>query len=175
MSELKLSPDDAARILRRVLAQCVRDEDCLIWQGCVRASDGRPQASISPWLGVSLPRLVFQARQGRAPQRRMRVVPECGNRLCLGCLREVSRSTAQLRASEQGAYSHPLAVARRKEGLRKRSRFSDELVAQVRSLPCSAAEAARITGISPSYVRALRAGVVRAPDVGVWAGLQSRK
>ena len=171
MSDLLLTPDDAARVLRRVRAECIDEGACLIWQGCVKQGNGQPQANIGPWRGVSLPRLVFYAQHGRAPRRGLFVVPDCGNRRCLACLREVTRREFQRRASARGAYSHPVAIANRTAAQRKRLRYSDELIAQVRELPCSNAEAARQTGVSNSYVRALRAGRGRVPALGVWAGL----
>jgi hypothetical protein len=103
----------------------------------------------------------------------MYVVPDCGNRRCLACLCEMSRQEAQRRAGARGAYSHPVAVANRTAALRKRARYSDDVIAQVRELPCTPAEAARLTGVSPSYVRTLRAGMARVPALGVWAGLRA--
>ena len=172
MADLALmTPEQAARILRRVRAQCVADGDCLIWTGCVKSGNGQPQANIGPWRGVSLSRLVFAAQHGRAPQANMLVVPACGNRRCMACLAEMTRSAAQQRAAERGVYSHPVAVANRTAALRRRSRYSDELIERARTMPGTCVQAAQETGISKSYVRTLRAGLCRVPDVGVWKGL----
>ena len=165
--------DQAAHVLRRVRAQCVHDGFCWIWQGSMKNGDSQPQANISPWRGVSLPRLVYMAQHGRAPRKDMYVIPAFGNRRCLACLVEATRSTAQQHAAARGVYSHPVAVANRTAGLRRRSCYSDDLIAQARDAVGTAAQVARLTGISPSYVRSLRAGLVRVPSVGMWGGLQS--
>lgn len=172
MSDLAaMTIEQAAHVLRRVRAQCVLDGFCLIWQGSMKNNDSQPQANIAPWRGVSLPRLVFMAQHGRPPRGGLYVVPACDNRRCLACLAEVTRSKAQLRAAERGVYSHPMAVANRTAAARRRSPYSDDLVAEVRSMDCSAAEAARVSGISRSYTRSLRAGLCRVPSLGVWQGL----
>lgn len=164
--------DQAARVLRRVRAECVLDDFCWIWRGCMKNGDSQPQANIAPFRGVSLPRLVYMAQHGRAPRKGMYVVPACGNRRCLACLVEATRSKAQQLAAARGVYSHPVAVANRTAALRKRSRYSDDVIAVARNAD-TAAEAVRATGISPSYVRSLRAGLVRVPALGVWGGLPS--
>ena len=171
MSELVLSIDDAARIIDRVLAGCVDVNGCLIWRGCVKQGSGVPQASIQPWVGISLPRLVFQAQHGRAPRAGMYVVPACGNRRCLACLCEMTRAEAQQRAAQRGAYSHPIALANRAAAKRSRARHSPEMVQLARDMSMTHAEAARRTGISRSYVRGLRNGAARVSGLGVWAGL----
>lgn len=171
MSELVLSIEDAGRIIDRVLAGCIEVDGCLIWQGSVKQNGGQPQAQIRPWAGISLPRLVFQAQHGRAPRAGMYVVPACGNRLCLACLCEVSRREAQRRASQRGAYSHPIALANRAAASRSRARHAPELIELARDTSLTSAEAARRTGISPSYVRSLRVGTGRVSGLGMWAGL----
>lgn len=172
MSDLAtMTPDQAAHILRRVRAQCVLDGFCWIWQGSMKNGGSQPQANISPWRGVALPRLVFAAQHGRAPLSHLYVVPACGNRRCLACLEEVARRTAQQRAAEQGAYSHPVALANRAAAARRRCRYGDAQIEQARDLQVRAADAARATGMSPSYVRSLRAGACRLPNLGMWGGL----
>lgn len=171
MSELVLSIDDAARIIDRVLAGCVDVNGCLIWQGSVKQGSGMPQASIRPWVGISLPRLVYQAQHGRAPRAGMYVVPACGNRRCLACLCEMTRRQAQRRAAHRGAYSHPIALANRAAASRGRARYAPELIELARDTSITQAEAARRTGISPSYVRCLRMSTGRVAGLGVWAGL----
>jgi hypothetical protein len=171
MRELVLTEEDAAHILDRVRAGCVDDGGCLIWQGCVKKNSGLPLASIRPWVGVTLPRLLFQARHGRPPIDGLCVVPLCGNRRCLGCLAEVTRREAQRLASQRGAYSHPVAQANRTAANRKRARYAAELIEVARDRSLASPEAARRTGISPSYVRSLRVGTGRVSGLGVWAGL----
>ena len=73
------------------------------------------------------------------------------------------RKVVTRRAGRAGAYSKEEALRNRKLAARARAVYDDETVELVRTLQCSAAEAARITGMSKAHVTNIRAGRLRTP------------
>ena len=164
---------DAERpgLLARIYAKSVEEGACLIWRGCFSDS-GVPQVSFRS-RAHSVRRVLYEAVTGRAPGADMVVAPRCRNPQCVspGCLRLLT--VAQLRKIDaaRGAFSGANANAARLAAARRRAEIPDDVIALVRSVEGTSAQAAAASGVSLSYCKQIRAGKARVPLASPWKGL----
>lgn len=171
-----LSPADATRLLTRVRVQCDLPDGptgCWLWKGCT-TNKGRPHMNfLSRPVGVRP--AVYEAHNGFAPPPGMWVVA-CDDPACVSphCVRALPRRVVQRAAAKTGSYSRPDAVRKRTLAIRSKSRFSDALIEQARTMPGNNAEVGRALGMSKTHVRLVRLRTLRAPMQGHWVGLGAR-
>ena len=151
----------------RIRASCALPDGeggCWIWQG---NNAGKPSAR--PMIRFrghpcAVRRVVFLLQHGFEPPPGMHATG-CGAPGCVGphCIRALPRKAIMRRAARAGHCSQPDAVRNRKAASQARAQWDDATVHLVRTLPCSAAEAARLTGMSKAHVINIRAGRARTP------------
>lgn len=169
MSVFELPADEAERlaVLARVRSMCVLmdgEDGCWIWRRCAEG-----EAVVKPQMRfrgkvVAVRRVVYFLAHGFEPPEGMWA---CGCKAygCVSpaCVHAMPRKVVTRRAGRAGAYSKEQALRNRKIAARARAIYSDETVELVRTLECSSAEAARITGMSKAHVSNIRSGRVRTP------------
>ena len=155
------------RVLARVKALCYLPEGeggCWIWRGT--NADSRTLKPLMYFRGRAhaVRRVVFFVHHGFVPPPGMSA-SGCGVHGCVapGCVHALPRKAVMRRAARAGACSTPEANRNRKAAAQARARYGDDVVQLVRSLDCSAAEAARIVGMSKAHVINIRSGRARTP------------
>lgn len=154
-----------AAILARIESRIVEDGGCRRWMGQLQGySASKPKHRGCPALTIegkttSLRRWLYRQWHGEIPAGLV-ISPACGDHLCLSkrCLQAVTESQSKQAAAARGVFSGNLSKNRKNAMTRRAgSWITDEVVEQVRAAS-SAAEAARLTGVSLGYCKDIRAG-----------------
>lgn len=161
-------------VMDRILANCIEDGDCLVWQARVSHKSGMPLMRLDGRDNVMVRRVVYQELHGEIPSGKV-IAVTCGNKRCLEGSHLVAVTHGQLRtiAARHGAYKNPAKHRRAVQTMRERSDISEETVDRIRAAN-SAKEAHEQTGVSLPYCYAIRAGTARASLTTPFAGLGRR-
>lgn len=152
-------------VYARIQTQCCLPEGeggCWLWRGNGAGdSTRRPRISFRGE-GQALRRVVYFLRHGALPPLG-ECATGCGEPDCVSphCIQAAPRRAILRRAAEAGRCSTPWANLSRKMAAQARTVHNAAAVELARTLPCSAAEAARITGMSKAHVVNIRAGRAR--------------
>lgn len=159
------------RTLRLIRGRCDEIGECWIWTG---ATGGRSSLPCMHREGKTqyVRRVVYELSHDR-PAGRLVVTPKCTNPACVSprCLEAIPRKLALQRAGQRGAYSSPSKLLLSALAQRARSRYSDELIEQIKASEAGHKQVSRETGMSVSYVRAIRRGEARRDLRNPFAGL----
>jgi hypothetical protein len=166
-----------ARTMRLIRGRCDEVGDCWLWNG---ATGGRSDLPCIHHNGKTkyVHRVVYDLSHARGAGKLV-VTPKCTNRLCVSpkCLEALPRKLALQRAGQRGSYSRPSKVLATARSKRANSRYSDELIAEVRQSTAGPKQIARETGMSESYIKSIRNGTARrdyaSPFAGLFTGLMA--
>ena len=154
--------EERERVFARIKALCdlpLGEGGCWIWRG-----NNANSSTLKPLMhfrgrAYAVRRVVFFLHHGFVPPPGMSA-SGCGVHGCVapGCVHALPRKAVMRRAARAGACSKPEANRNRKAAAQARARYGEDVVQLVRSLDCSAAEAARIVGMSKAHVINIRSG-----------------
>jgi hypothetical protein len=166
-------PIELPKTLDRIKRDIVEEGECWIWTGSLGGRSKVPQIKIGGRAGtvMAVRRLVACIKLGRWLESHEYVSNTCGEKNCVNpdhVKITTPKQKAKL-AAERGAFSRPDRAAK-VIASRVNQKASDEVIQQVRNAP-TAAEAARITGLSRGYCARIRSGQNRSVAGNPWAGL----
>lgn len=157
--------------MRLIRGRCDEIGDCWIWKG---ATGGRSELPCMHYNGKTqyVRRVVYEITHGQAVGKRV-VSPACENSLCVSpaCAEAMARKTALQRAGKRGAYSGHSKIMASTKTQRAKSRYSDDLIAMIRTSDAGPLQLSRETGMSLSYVKAIRSGKFRREYANPFCGL----
>jgi hypothetical protein len=141
-----------------IQGRCIEEGDCLIWQG--RTKQGMP-VFCPNGSTVSARKALYEAIRGPVPAGKL-VSATCGHPQCMARAHIAALTPLQSKALavKRGAYQNPARVRKAAATVRAKSRYPDEVIAQIREAE-SPQEASRMTGVNLAYAYAIRAGVAR--------------
>lgn len=160
--------------LESIQTRCILEGDCWLWTGGLDGH-GRPQCKHQGKVWY-VRRLARELTDGKPLQRNLVVACECGQKLCVSphCSVAVSSKTRARMAVARGSYSRPDKIAKSTMAIRAKSRFSEDLIQRVRTMPPPCTAISAETGISLSHVKSIRRGTARVPFSNPFAGLGAR-
>jgi hypothetical protein len=147
--------------VKSLLSRCIEEGDCQIWQG---ATDGYGRAQTRHdgriWY---VRRLMFELTAGRPIKPGLVMACKCGNPRCVSmiCAVETTNKGRARLAVARDAYRNADKIRRMTVTRRANSKFSDELVEQIRNMDESCAKISKAVGMSLSHVKAIRRGTIR--------------
>lgn len=154
-----------------LLARCVEDGGCLIWQGYA-CNDGRdPRAKIDGKVQY-VRRAVWALLKGRKPPTSHLVGASCGVVCCMEPAHLICRSRSE---AFTGVPKSLLMRARLAKTKRVGSKISDECAAEIRVSQLSASKEAAKRGISKDMVNKIRSGALRRDYSSPFAGLGAQR
>lgn len=161
-------------VLRLIRSRCIEDGDCWLWQGATDGH-GRPQMR-HKGERVYVRRVAREASDGKPIPEGLCAAAKCGNPGCVSphCSVVTNQKGRAKLAVERGAFRHPDRMLRMAMTKRAKSRYSEDLIAQVRLAPPPCTRIAQETGVSLSHVKAIRSGAARREYNSPFAGLGAR-
>lgn len=164
---------DNERTLRLIRGRCDEIGECWIWRGSVGGYSKLPCMHHDGKTRY-VRRVVYDLAHPEKGAASRVVTPKCVNPMCVSplCLEAMPRKEALQRAGRRGSYSRPTKAINEALTQRAKSRISEETVVLIRSAE-SATAVSRATGVSLSYVKAIRRGVARKDYSNPFAGLFS--
>ena len=166
-----MTPEERLKLIQ---SRCTEDGPCWLWLG---ATDGHGRGQMRIDGRTTYVRRVVRALVDDAPVPAKRVVASrCGNKGCVSpecSVVATHKQKAQLGA-QRGAYTNIKKTVKAMVTKRAKSRYSDELVHQIRNAPPPAARISLETGVSISHVKSIRRGAARRDLSNPFAGLGAR-
>jgi hypothetical protein len=117
-------------MLQRILARCTEDGGCLVWTGAM-ADGSCPQMRVDKKT-VNLRRKHYELTVGPIPAG-MVVAVTCECQRCIRHVQPMTTSDVCQRHAARGAYTSLTAQAKIAAAKRKNSRYSQELIQQIRA------------------------------------------
>lgn len=151
--------------LEKIYSKCEEVGDCLEWQGYV-TKHGEPVTSEK-----KIRRLVWEQTQGPIPDGMVVTYGDKCNSRCICHLKLATKRQIARRTGKQGGFSSPERAAAITLGRRKNTKYSQELVNQIRYSALDHAAAAKEFGVSRSYVYKVRNNETRRDLANPFAGL----
>jgi len=153
------------------LYERVKEQDgCLLWVGSVSKSN-QPKVQIGG-KSMYMRRVMWQWKFKMEVPNKRRISPKCGNPTCVNPDHLVAMPINQINKGKPHSLMRRAAVA---EAQRARSRFTDEVIAQVRESNDSLKSIADQAGMCYSYVCRIRNGTSRKDFSNPYLQLVSRK
>lgn len=163
---------NAEQLKASILACCVEEGDCLIWQG---GSDKVPHLHVKG-KKVNVRALVLQAHGVQRIEGTL-LGCSCRNRKCVAFehIRQRTRLQHAQYFGNLGAYSGPVKTAKMAATKRAKSKLNDEKVAAIRASTKTAKELSAEYGVAASYITSIRARKLwkdyASPFAGLFSGL----
>ena len=140
---------DAAAVMAYLEPRCVEDGDCLLWQLACNGA-GNPVASLEGRRSVPVRRWVWQGlNPGRILTGELRVVPSCGNALCMAHLQALTPSAVNRAIAARGGFSTPAFRKARRDAGRAQGKLTLADARMIRHRRWVLGET--LTAIKPDY------------------------
>lgn len=135
----------------RVLARCIEEGDCLVWQG---AMNNGTSPVLSFGNRVYAVRRVMWVGMGKKLDPKRHICSGCGNPACVTPEHAIQKTRGIKRGTKKTvAVRHNMAEARR-----RKARLNWDDVAEIRASDAPVREIARQKSISPDHVRRIQSG-----------------
>ena len=166
-----MTPEERLKVIH---SRCIEDGPCWIWQGATDGH-GRPQMR-HEGRSAYVRRVVRVLVDGAAVPANRVVAARCGNKGCISpdCSIVATHKQKAKMGAERGSYTNIKKTIKAMVTKRAKSRYSDELVHQIRMAPPPATRISRETGVSLSHVKGIRRGAARRDLSNPFAGLGAR-